>query len=327
MSNMIPTPVVATMSAIPQPISLPPNVIHNPDTLSNGLPGPGAVQQNRPRRKSGVPCVSPRGDQWEVRAKLDGNTHYIGKFPTVDAAKAAKEAFLRGDPVERPSQSKSGATGVRPKGDKFQVDVMLKGKRTHLGRFPTLEAATAARAAFLRGEEVIKPEWDKPSCKSGVTGVYQRKEKFEAQVKQGGKAHYIGTFPSLEAASAARDAFLRGETVINPSAKRKTESSADEAGVSLSMSQSSIGPDGLPRRKKQKKMKEGDSPMDMVGSVMPMNLVPAAIPGHHPHSSVMPMATSMASAMHSMVPISAPDATHLHLASVVGAGIIGDGSL
>lgn len=271
-----------------------------------------------PRRKpgkSGVPGVSPRGDRWEVRCKLDNVMHYLGKYNTIDQAREAKEAFLRGDPVNKPSLSKSGATGVRDKGNKFQVEVMRKGIKHQLGRFPTLEAGIAARAAFLRGEEVVKPEWDKPNVgKSGVVGVYQRKErreKFEAQVKQNGKAHYIGTFPTLEEASEARDAFLRGEVVINPSSKRGSSSCLPPGSILESA-------ENQPSKRKKSSHNPNLVPLAQVldqpvNPVSAEQLVPSTGPGGIPMMAVapIPMALSMM-----MVPVQAPDLTGL------AAGII-----
>ena len=40
--------------------------------------------------------------------------------------------------------------------------------------------------------------------------------RFLVQVKKDGKLQHVGTFPTQEEAVVARDAYLRGETVINP---------------------------------------------------------------------------------------------------------------
>ena len=48
--------------------------------------------------------------------------------------------------------------------------------------------------------------------------IYYNKayNKYKLQFTQDGKQHYVGSFPTQEEAVVARDAYLRGETVIKP---------------------------------------------------------------------------------------------------------------
>ena len=49
---------------------------------------------------------------------------------------------------------------------------------------------------------------------------HKRDNKYLVQVRKDGKQQHVGSFPTQEEAVVARDAYLRGETVINP-AERK----------------------------------------------------------------------------------------------------------
>jgi hypothetical protein len=50
----------------------------------------------------------------------------------------------------------------------------------------------------------------------GIT-YNKRDNKYLVRVTKDGKLHHVGSFPTQEEAVVARDAFMRGETVINPS--------------------------------------------------------------------------------------------------------------
>ena len=50
---------------------------------------------------------------------------------------------------------------------------------------------------------------------------HKANNKYVVQVTKDGKRHYVASFPTQEEAVVARDAFMRGETVIKPAVVRK----------------------------------------------------------------------------------------------------------
>jgi len=101
---------------------------------------------------------------------------------------------------------------------KYQVNVWKDGKLHYVGTFPTQEEAVVARDAYLRGETVIKPAV-KESAHGKHISYNKAKNKYLVNAYKDGKQHYVGYFPTQEEAVVARDAYLRGETVIKPAVK------------------------------------------------------------------------------------------------------------
>ena len=55
-------------------------------------------------------------------------------------------------------------------------------------------------------------------------GYNKTSNKYQVRVTKDGKQHYVGNFPTQEEAVVARDAFMRGETVIKPAVVYSSES-------------------------------------------------------------------------------------------------------
>jgi acetate kinase len=160
-------------------------------------------------------------NKYRVQVTKDGKQQYVGSFPTQEEAVVARDVYLRGETVINPVY-KEGAHGkyisYNKTSKKYVVQVKKDGKRHQVGYFPTQEEAVVARDAFMRGETVIKPA---PVYKEGAHGKYiyyhKTSKKYVVQVKKDGKRHHVGYFPTQEEAVVARDALMRGETVIKPS--------------------------------------------------------------------------------------------------------------
>jgi hypothetical protein len=167
-------------------------------------------------------------NKYQVRVTKDGKTSNVGYFPTQEEAVDARNAYLRGETVIKPAvvRKDSSAHGkyitYRKTNNKYVVQVCKDGKQQNVGTFPTQEEAVIARDAYLRGETVIKPAVVRKE-REGAHGKYitydKRRNKYVVQVWKDGKLHYVGTFPTQEEAVVARDAYLRGETVIKPAVK------------------------------------------------------------------------------------------------------------
>jgi hypothetical protein len=117
----------------------------------------------------------------------------------------------RGDLVSKPdkgesSKCKSGYTGVRQIGNRWQVRITHKGIQHNIGTFTSIEEAKDARAKFKRGENVIKPI--RPESKSGVTGVSLVGDRWRLQVNIDGQLYHVGMYRSVDEASNARLDFL-----------------------------------------------------------------------------------------------------------------------
>ncbi len=159
---------------------------------------------------------------------------HIGTFSNHADAIAARDAFMKGDNTNtNTSTSTSTSTNTtsvtrsnestygryvymdKPSG-KFIVQFTKEAKLHRIGQFPTAEEAVAARDAYFRGETVINPHVTKESTYGKYIYHIKPSNKYEVRARQGGKLHYIGLFPTLDEAAAARDAFMKGETVIKP---------------------------------------------------------------------------------------------------------------
>jgi hypothetical protein len=167
------------------------------------------------------------GTKYQVRVNKDGKQHYVGSFPTQEEAVDAREAFLRGETVIKPIvERREGAHGkyisYHKTCNKYMVVAAKDGKKQYV-YFPTHEEAVVARDAYLRGETLIKPAVVRKERSVHGRNIYYNEEskKFKVQVTKDGKYQHIGTFPTQEEAVVARDAFMRGETVIKPVAVRK----------------------------------------------------------------------------------------------------------
>lgn len=140
----------------------------------------------------------------------------------------------------RKSDTRSGYTGVAPKGDKWIAYITYRGKRYHLGIYSQLEDAVKARA---RAKELVmedalqlledfaalhQDDWkpdrenlpkvssaEAPEAKetgttvrannqSGYPGVCMRHNKWLAYITYKGKKFNLGSFPEKEAAITAR---------------------------------------------------------------------------------------------------------------------------
>jgi hypothetical protein len=116
-----------------------------------------------------------------------------------------------------------GVKGVclKPSG-KFEASIRINGKLKYLGLHTTATAASAtfAKAAkdnwgeFSRTTPVLEiaalnlppapPKGPNKNNKLGVKGVYVEGGKYQAQIQVNGKQKYLGTFTTIELASAAR---------------------------------------------------------------------------------------------------------------------------
>jgi hypothetical protein len=190
-----------------------------------------ADEAEQPSRKRKRECAHDKyityhkaNNKYKVQVTKDGKQRHIGNFPTQEEAVVARDAYLRGETVIKPAvvRKNSSAHGkyitYQKASNKYQVNV-YKGKKLHrVGSFPTQEEAVVARDAYLRGETVIKPAM-KESAHGKHIYYNKRDNKYQVRVTKDEKLHYVGSFPTQEEAVVARDAFLRGETVIKSDVK------------------------------------------------------------------------------------------------------------
>jgi serine protease inhibitor ecotin len=66
----------------------------------------------------------------------------------------------------------------------------------------------AEREEALKVEEPVQEKRGTPNPKTGLIGVYMRREKYQAQITFGGKQHHLGTFETKEQAGMAYDRFV-----------------------------------------------------------------------------------------------------------------------
>jgi hypothetical protein len=185
-----------------------------------------AEQPSRKRKREGdhdkYITYDKANNRHNVSVCEDGKQQYVGYFPTQEEAVVARDAFLRGETVIK-SDVKESAHGkhiyYHKASKKYKVQATKDGKRHYVGRFPTQEEAVVARDAYLKGETVIKPAVVKSNESAHGKGISYKKanNKYQVQVYKDGKTSNVGSFPTQEEAIVARDAFMKGETVINPS--------------------------------------------------------------------------------------------------------------
>ena len=139
----------------------------------------------------------------------------------------------RGNPNQ-----KTGLIGVTKDGNKYRAQIMYGGTQHHLGRFDTKEQGGIAYDRFvvdksteevsytlnypkmsdsereeaLKGKEPVQEKRGNPNQKTGLIGVYKRREKYQAELRYGGKRHKLGTFNTKEQAGIAYDRFVVGKS-------------------------------------------------------------------------------------------------------------------
>jgi len=139
----------------------------------------------------------------------------------------------RGNPNQ-----KTGLIGVTKDGNKYRAQIMYGGTQHHLGRFDTKEQGGIAYDRFvvdksteevsytlnypkmsdsereeaLKGKEPVQEKRGNPNQKTGLIGVYKRREKYQAELRYGGKRHKLGTFDTKEQAGIAYDRFVVGKS-------------------------------------------------------------------------------------------------------------------
>jgi hypothetical protein len=177
--------------------------------------------------------VYKHGKGWAVNVSLNRAKHYLGTYSTKESAIAAKESFHRGEDVLKPERtrlSKSGVVGIHQANDKWKVQIRKNGIQHYLGAFPTFESAKDAREAFLRGEVVEKPQWQRESkSRSGIRGVYPNGDKWIVQVYLNGITYHVGSYNTIKAATAAKIKYLRDHT--DPDAEEESNKNMIESQI------------------------------------------------------------------------------------------------
>jgi deoxyhypusine synthase len=224
------------MLIVPYPLCVPPNAVmyaedvdysdHDDHEDEEHEANESEVQPTRKRkREEGVHdkhiYYNKANNKYQVRVTKDGKLQNVGSFPTQEEAVVARDAYLRGETVINPAVKESAhgkSIYCHKASKKYQVSVTKDGKLQHVGSFPTQEEAVVARDAYLRGETVINP-----AVKEGAHGKYiyyhKANNKYVVQVTKDGNLHHVGSFPTQEEAVDARDAYLRGETIVKPAVK------------------------------------------------------------------------------------------------------------
>lgn len=128
-------------------------------------------------------------------------------------ASAQQNAFNR----NHTKSNKSGYRGVATSGDKFKAELRIEDKVVYLGSYRTPEEASIvveAKAKEIHGEFYVDPVYSydksivptKIEVNSIAKGVDKRGEKYRARITIKGTKVHLGTFDTLEEASAAFEA-------------------------------------------------------------------------------------------------------------------------
>jgi serine protease inhibitor ecotin len=169
-------------------------------------------------------------------AKCTDEVSYTLNYPNMTDPER-EEALKVEEPVQRkrgtPHQS-TGLIGVSENGQNYQARIRYGNTLVHLGTFDTKERAglaydqfvvdkstaevsftlnypkmsDAEREEALKVEEPVQEKRGTPNPKTGLIGVYMRREKYQAQITFGGKQHHLGTFETKEQAGMAYDRFV-----------------------------------------------------------------------------------------------------------------------
>jgi hypothetical protein len=131
----------------------------------------------------------------------------------------ARDAYLRGETVIIKEAARGKYITYHKARKKYRVTVTKDKKRHCVGYFPTQEEAVVGRDASLRGETVIKPAVRESPYGKYIT-YHKASSNYQVRVYyKDKKKQHVGYFPTQEEAVAARDASLRGETVIKPAVR------------------------------------------------------------------------------------------------------------
>jgi serine protease inhibitor ecotin len=167
--------------------------------------------------------------------KCTDEVSYTLNYPNMTGPER-EEALKVEKPVQRkrgtPHQS-TGLIGVSNNGQNYQARIRYGNTFVHLGTFDTKEQAGMAYDRFVidkstaevsftlnypkmsdhEREEALKVEEVQekrgtPNPKTGLIGVYKRREKYNAQITFGNKQYHLGTFDTKEHAGMAYDRFV-----------------------------------------------------------------------------------------------------------------------
>ena len=200
-------------------------------------------KEDASKKKVKYQGVTKRGERYQAQITVDGKSQGIGTFDTPkEAAQAYDRAAIQaGRPTSKlnfldqvpknykPKKKKlssgntTGFTGVYRRGNRFQAQITIGGKKQNIGVFGTAKEAAEAydqaalQAKFPRSElnfsdtpkeevsRIKKRRIGNYKNKTGFNGVSKEGKKFTAQIQIDGKKKRIGTFTKPRDAAMAYD--------------------------------------------------------------------------------------------------------------------------